>query len=168
MPQSSLIFIAHPPAPEQLFVGHYTPGLVALSIALAISAAYTALMVAQFATTQPQSRLRQTFMGLGGLAMGVGVWAMHFIGMLGFELPCPVAYDPWGTGLSIVPGLIASPVGWACTHAHHAITEYQRYPSNPPISDFLGDLNPCRITDVPKRRVAAISLRSLLIAGNRC
>ena len=111
MPKSSLIFIAHPPAPEQLFIGHYAPGLVALSIALAISAAYTALMVAQFATTQPQSRLRQTFMGLGGLAMGVGVWAMHFIGMLGFELPCPVAYDPWGTGLSIVPGLIAS--GWA-------------------------------------------------------
>ena len=108
MPKSSLVFIAHPPAPEQLFNGHYAPGLVALSIALAISAAYTALMVAQFATTQPQSRLRQTFMGLGGLAMGVGVWAMHFIGMLGFELPCPVAYDPWGTGLSIVPGLIAS------------------------------------------------------------
>ena len=111
MLKSSLVFIAHPPPPEQLFIGHYVPGLVALSIALATSAAYTTLMVAQFATTQPQSRMRQTLVGLGGVAMGVGVWAMHFIGMLGFELPCPVAYDPWGTGLSIVPGVIAS--SWA-------------------------------------------------------
>ncbi|MFM2006511.1 MAG: hypothetical protein RLZZ09_2166, partial [Pseudomonadota bacterium] len=75
------------------------------------SASYTALMVAQFATTLPQSRLRKVFIGLGGAAMGVGIWAMHFIGMLGFELPCPVAYEPWGTSLSIVPGLLAS--SWA-------------------------------------------------------
>ncbi|RQW79172.1 MAG: PAS domain S-box protein, partial [Methylococcus sp.] len=109
--KDSLIFIDHPPAPEQLFIGHYDAGLVALSIGLAISASYTALMVAEFATTLPQSRLRQVFIGLGGVAMGVGIWAMHFIGMLGFELPCPVAYEPWATGLSIVPGLIAC--SWA-------------------------------------------------------
>jgi two-component system sensor histidine kinase/response regulator len=33
---------------------------------------------------------------------------MHFIGMLGFRLPCPITYDPWITGLSILPGVLAS------------------------------------------------------------
>jgi NO-binding membrane sensor protein with MHYT domain len=59
--KDSLIFIDHPLVSEQLLIGHYDAGLVALSIALAISASYTALMVAQFATTLPQSRLRKVF-----------------------------------------------------------------------------------------------------------
>jgi signal transduction histidine kinase/ActR/RegA family two-component response regulator len=29
----------------------------------------------------------------GAIAMGSGIWAMHFVGMLAFRLPIPVAYD---------------------------------------------------------------------------
>jgi diguanylate cyclase len=26
--------------------------------------------------------------------MGIGIWSMHFIGMLAFRLPIPMAYEP--------------------------------------------------------------------------
>jgi NO-binding membrane sensor protein with MHYT domain len=35
----------------------------------------------------------------GAFAMGMGIWSMHFIGMLAFSLPIPMAYDvgtTWG------------------------------------------------------------------------
>ena len=49
---------------------------------------------------------------IGAIAMGGGIWAMHFIGMLAHILPIPVSYDPCITALSIVPadpGAPASP-----------------------------------------------------------
>mgnify|MGYP003578772853 CR=1 FL=1 len=42
--------------------------------------------------------------------MGVGVWAMHFVGMLAFRLPVKVTYDPLTTALSIAPAILASAV----------------------------------------------------------
>jgi PAS domain S-box-containing protein len=42
--------------------------------------------------------------------MGLGIWSMHFIGMLAFSLPCRISYDPWPTVLSIMPGVLASGV----------------------------------------------------------
>jgi hypothetical protein len=44
----------------------------------------------------------------GGLCLGAGIWAMHFIGMLAFELPCTTGYDTTLTLLSTVPGILAS------------------------------------------------------------
>ena len=46
----------------------------------------------------------------GALALGGGVWTMHFIGMLAMSLPCGIAYDPFMTLLSMVPGILASAV----------------------------------------------------------
>jgi NO-binding membrane sensor protein with MHYT domain len=40
--------------------------------------------------------------------MGTGIWSMHFIGMLSFELPIPMAYDVRVTLLSLVLAVIAS------------------------------------------------------------
>jgi len=42
--------------------------------------------------------------------MGVGIWAMHFIGILAFNLPVFVAYDLVVTILSILPAIIGSSV----------------------------------------------------------
>jgi len=73
-------------------------------VAIAIFTSYTALLVAQFATPLDKPGARQILTGLGGLALGMGIWAMHFIGLLGFALPSAVTYDPWLTALSILPG----------------------------------------------------------------
>ena len=88
-------------------IGSYHTWLVALSVVIAVIASYTALDLA--------SRLRESrgraraFWWLGGtLSMGLGVWAMHFIGMLAFNLPIPLAYDIPITLGSVVPAVLAS------------------------------------------------------------
>ena len=40
--------------------------------------------------------------------MGMGIWSMHFVGMLAFTLPVPVAYDLITVVLSVVVAIIAS------------------------------------------------------------
>ncbi len=103
-----LHLVATPPADNLLFLGSYSPGLVVLSIGIAIFASYTALLVADFAERSERARTKHMLLTLGGLALGAGIWSMHFVGMLGFSLPCGVSYDPWVTGFSMIPGVLAS------------------------------------------------------------
>ena len=75
-------------------VGYYDPRLVALSIAVAIIASYTALDLAGCVSSSSSSpRKSWTWLGAGAFSMGSGIWSMHFIGMLAFHLPIPVAYS---------------------------------------------------------------------------
>ncbi|HUB14087.1 MAG TPA: MHYT domain-containing protein [Acetobacteraceae bacterium] len=90
--------------------GSYEPWLVAISVSIAILAAFVALSVSSRMVNAPSRRLRWAWAGAGALCMGGGIWAMHFIGMLAFSLPCGVSYDPLGTLLSMIPGIIASGV----------------------------------------------------------
>jgi NO-binding membrane sensor protein with MHYT domain len=103
-----LHLVATPPADSLLYLGTYSTGLVALSIGIAIFASYTALLVADFAERSENEHTKQILLTLGGLALGAGIWSMHFVGMLGFALPCGVSYDPWVTGFSMIPGVLAS------------------------------------------------------------
>jgi diguanylate cyclase (GGDEF)-like protein/PAS domain S-box-containing protein len=108
--QIPLHFLAQAPDTSLLYMGFYHPGLVAGSILIAVFAAYAALDVAARIAVSG-SRLESTlWTGAGALAMGGGIWAMHFIGMLAFVLPCRVQYDSYITLLSIVPGILASGV----------------------------------------------------------
>ena len=100
-------------------LGHYHPGLVALSIAIAIFTAYTAFLMAQFAEPVTDRWLRHTLLGLSGLSLGIGIWAMHFIGMLGFHIACPVTYDLGLTILSMGPGVVASIYAMHFVTRHH-------------------------------------------------
>jgi NO-binding membrane sensor protein with MHYT domain len=103
-----LHLVATPPADSLLFLGSHSPWLVVLSIGIAIFASYTALLVADFAERSEDKRVKQMLLTLGGLVLGAGIWSMHFVGMLGFALPCGVNYDPWVTGFSMIPGVLAS------------------------------------------------------------
>jgi NO-binding membrane sensor protein with MHYT domain len=40
--------------------------------------------------------------------MAIGIWAMHFTGMLALTLPCGVTYDVPVTIASVVPAILAS------------------------------------------------------------
>lgn len=87
--------------------GEYTFSLVMLSIILACSAAYTALSMNE--RIQQNSFFHRFFwMGLASVAMGFGIWSMHFIGMGALNLPYHMQYDPFLTILSVCPALIAS------------------------------------------------------------
>jgi diguanylate cyclase (GGDEF)-like protein len=82
--------------------------LVALSLVVAILASYTALDLAARITASTGMAARLWLLG-GAFSMGVGIWSMHFVGMLAFSLPIPMAYDVAITLHSLV---IAVAVSW--------------------------------------------------------
>ncbi len=102
------LFLPTPPDRSLIYSGGYDSALVVLSILVAILAAYAALVVAQHIADSAHPNRRRGWVAAGGLAMGAGIWTMHFVGMLAFALPCGSRYDPALTLLSIVPGMLAS------------------------------------------------------------
>jgi NO-binding membrane sensor protein with MHYT domain/CheY-like chemotaxis protein len=87
--------------------GWYNPGLVVLSIVIASAASFTALELAA-RVTAAQGRERLAWLAGGSVAMGVGIWSMHFVGMLAFHLPVLISYDLWLVLLSVVVAIGAS------------------------------------------------------------
>ncbi|MBL4631168.1 MAG: hypothetical protein JKY14_08400, partial [Paraglaciecola sp.] len=45
---------------------------------------------------------------IGGVILGLGIWSMHFIGMLALNLNMPINYDLKTTIISIIPAVLAS------------------------------------------------------------
>src|ERR1700733_8624036 len=72
--------------------GSYNTWVVLLSFLVAILASYTALDLASRITASSGAAAASWLMG-GAFAMGMGIWSMHFIGMLAFALPVPMSYD---------------------------------------------------------------------------
>ncbi len=88
-------------------IGSYNHGLVALSVLIAIFASYAALDLAG-RVTAARGWTRAVWLLGGAGAMGTGIWSMHYIGMLAFALPIPVAYH-WPTVLlSLFAAILAS------------------------------------------------------------
>lgn len=75
-----------------MMIATYDLTLVVFSIVVAVLASYTALdMAGRLATAQGSSA--RWWLAGGAAAMGLGIWSMHFIGMLAFDLPIPLGYD---------------------------------------------------------------------------
>ena len=92
-------------------IGHYDSTLVALSILVAIIASYTALDLAGCVSANTSSpRKSWTWLVAGAVSMGIGIWSMHFIGMLAFQLPVPVAYDLTLSLLSMAIAIVVSAI----------------------------------------------------------
>jgi len=90
-------------------IGSYNYALVALSVLIAIFASYAALDLAG-RVTAASGRTRAVWLLGGAGAMGTGIWSMHYIGMLAFILPIPMAYH-WPTVLlSLFAAILASVV----------------------------------------------------------
>ena len=85
----------------------YSPSLVLLSVLIASLASYAALDLAG-RVTAAQGRERLAWLAGGSLAMGVGIWSMHFVGMLAFHLPVPITYQLGRVVLSVLVALAAS------------------------------------------------------------
>jgi diguanylate cyclase (GGDEF)-like protein len=85
----------------------YNAWLVVLSIALATFDAYVALSVIG-RVVRSHGRARALWIGFGALAMGLGVWAMHFVGMLAYRLATPLGFDVGLTALSVLPAMLAT------------------------------------------------------------
>jgi diguanylate cyclase (GGDEF)-like protein/PAS domain S-box-containing protein len=90
---------------------HYEPGLVVLSVAVAILAAYTALDLVRRAGEGRPVQGRLWLLG-GAMALGTGIWTMHFVAMLAMKISIVVHYDGPITALSLVIAIVACGAGF--------------------------------------------------------
>jgi PAS domain S-box-containing protein len=97
------------PIPSNAMVGSYNLYLVMLSYFVATFASYVALDITERIRTDGESfGSKLGWLICGALSMGMGIWTMHFIGMLAFIMPHPMAYEPFLTGFSMAIAIIAS------------------------------------------------------------
>ncbi|MBV2210323.1 MAG: PAS domain S-box protein [Thermomonas sp.] len=97
-------------AADPMLWQQHNPWLVALSLLVSMGAAAVALYMASLARRATLPGNRQLALTSGALALGSGIWTMHYVGMLAFALCGRAGFSPWLTLLSVVPGLAAS---WA-------------------------------------------------------
>jgi NO-binding membrane sensor protein with MHYT domain/CheY-like chemotaxis protein len=100
-----------------MLTGYYETPLVLISILVAIVASYSALSLAG-RVSEATGRTRFAWTLGGAAAMGSGIWAMHFVGMLAFRLPIPIAFDIPITLVSLVLPIAASSLAlWQVSRA---------------------------------------------------
>ncbi|MBT8079746.1 MAG: hypothetical protein KJO31_14295, partial [Gammaproteobacteria bacterium] len=87
--------------------GSYNLWLVALSYLVAVVASYTALELSR-RVSHSRGSAATAWLTAGAISMGIGIWTMHFIGMLAFNLPMALNYDVGITLLSLLVGMAAS------------------------------------------------------------
>ena len=89
--------------------GTYNVYLVVLSLLVAMFASYTALDLAgRIRLIHGASMKRTAWLVGGAIAMGLGIWSMHFIGMLAFRMPIELGYDPKITVYSLLIAILIS------------------------------------------------------------
>jgi NO-binding membrane sensor protein with MHYT domain/nitrogen-specific signal transduction histidine kinase/CheY-like chemotaxis protein len=91
--------------------GTYNPHLVALSILVAAFAAYTAFDLGGRVSATRIAAPR-VWLVAAAIAMGGGIWSMHFIAMLAFNMPIPMSYDIGLTTLSLVVAIFVTGAGF--------------------------------------------------------
>lgn len=88
--------------------GSYSPPLVMLSVVVAVLASHAALqLIHQVALATSRTSNLGWLLG-GALAMGLGIWSMHFIGMLAYETGRPISYGVELTALSMLIAVLSS------------------------------------------------------------
>jgi PAS domain S-box-containing protein len=92
---------------NQMMSGTYNYWLVALSFGVAVFTSYTAVALVERVTAS-QGSVRRAWLIGGAIAMGSGIWCMHTIGMLAFQLPIPVRYHLPTVALSLLAAVLAS------------------------------------------------------------
>src|SRR4029079_8419523 len=100
------------PLPGPVLPARYDMGLVVLSYIVASLAAYTAIALAgRVSEYRLEHRRAAAWLAGGAFAMGAGIWSMHFVAMLAYQLPIPVRFEPWTTfpptSPSIAPSALA-------------------------------------------------------------
>src|SRR3989441_11327986 len=94
--------------PRLALAGTYDSMLVVLSVVIASLASYAVLGLAERISAADRPFAKRSWLAAGAVTMGIGGWAMHFLGMLAFLLPVRGNYDVWVTLVSVAPAVLAS------------------------------------------------------------
>src|SRR3712207_4665596 len=93
--------------PEEHLLHTYDVRLVVLSCVIAALAAYTAFDLAA-RVTAARGRIRVAWLLGSAVAMGIGIWSMHFTAMLAFRSALPPTYDLPTVLLSVLIAMLAA------------------------------------------------------------
>ena len=92
----------------QVLAPQYSLGLVALSYIVSFAGSLTALMCAS-RMLKATGLARFSMLACAAVALGgIGIWSMHFIGMLAYRLPVPIVYEPVLTSGSLMAAIVIS------------------------------------------------------------
>ena len=91
-------------------IATYDPLLVTLSVVIAILGSYTGLRLARRLVPKSGSARKALLTG-ASVAIGSGIWSMHFIGMLAMQLPVTVSYDVLLTLISALVAILVTGLG---------------------------------------------------------
>jgi len=97
--------------------GTYDPYLVALSIMVAALASYTALDLGG-RVAAARGLGRPVWLAAAAITMGGGIWSMHFVAMLAFNMPTPMSYEIGLTTLSLVVAIFVTGGGFYVISRH--------------------------------------------------
>ncbi|MEE4121339.1 MAG: MHYT domain-containing protein [Paracoccaceae bacterium] len=93
----------------------HDPLLVVASFAIALMAGFTGLCLtrgAQALEVGPRKRA----VAASAIVLGGGIWSMHFVAMLGLQLPIPFFYDALTTLISALVGILIVGLGLILLH----------------------------------------------------
>jgi len=96
--------------PMKLIAVHYSYGLISVSVLTSMIAAYAAFSLAERMRHSASANHRRGWLLGGSVALGIGIWSMHYLGMLAVELPVEVAYFVPTVLLSLLMAIVASAV----------------------------------------------------------
>ena len=93
---------------------HYQWLIIGLSVIIAMTAAFLALNIVAKLVDASMKATRFWLIS-GALVMGLGIWSMHFIGMLAYHTTMVVTYDPLLTFISMIASVVASYIAFKLT-----------------------------------------------------
>ncbi len=92
--------------PASAETGEYIPYLVLISYIIASVGSFTGLRLAGHIHKASGENIRNLLHLGGAFAFGVGIWSMHFIGMLAFDMEMAITYDAFLTFLSMIIAIV--------------------------------------------------------------
>ncbi|NOR71883.1 MAG: hypothetical protein GQ532_19725 [Methylomarinum sp.] len=91
-----------------------------MSVVIAIVSSFSAFGTSERISSSSHWLTKKLWVLFGAISLGIGIWAMHFIGSLALQLPIPVSYNLNITILSVIPAIIGvrywinAPYGHGC------------------------------------------------------
>lgn len=98
-----------------MIVYSYDPWLVAASVAISMMASFTGLSLTRGISELVESQ-RQLRIIMASIALGAGIWSMHFVAMLAMRFPVPVFYDLLQTTASALIAILMAGVALVLMH----------------------------------------------------
>ncbi len=88
---------------------------VLASVAIALMAAFTGLSITQGASRLSPAQ-RKSVVAMAAIVLGGGIWSMHFVAMLGLQLPLMFFYDPLATLVSALAAILITGLALLILH----------------------------------------------------